>query len=1131
MATKNKYWKGIEELHETPEFLEKRDNEFPAEVSVDEFLSDGKVNEFTTGRRDFLKYLGFSVTAATLASCEAPIIKSVPYVNKPEEITPGIANWYASTYYDGNDYGSVLVKTREGRPIHVVGNKHYGINAGNKYGTGTGSATPRMLASVLPLYNEARLQGPTKDGVLTDWKSADSEIVGRLKKIASGGGKVRLVSNTIISPSTKGAIDELIGSLGGSVQTIGTDNSQSVAEISGGADVKHVQYDSVSCSGIRRANEKNFGKSVIPSYSFDKANVIVSIAADFLGNWLLHSQYTAQYAAGRKPNNGEMSKHYQFESNMSLTGSNADVRIGIKPSQEGIVAAAIFQGVTGTSLGVSLDGDLQVKVDKVVNDLKQNAGKSLVIAGANDQATQILVNGINNALNNYGATIDLGKAVNIKQGNDIEIDQLSKEVEAGKVDAILFYNTNPVYSLANGVEFAAGLKKTKLSVSFAQVADETASKCEFVLPDNHYLESWNDYNPVSGHYDIAQPVIRPLYDTRQAQESFLVWAGAVERSGSKDSKVFYDYMRQGWEKYGFPMQTQYTTFEEFWNWAVHNGSSGDSEPPSGEEVTSFTYLDVSAEAAGQVKRLASEANSKFEVALYEKIGLGDGQHAANPWLQEMPDPITKVCWDNYVTMAVTDVMEFKGVTAYRDITIGEQFPATVAAITINGVTQELPVVPCSGQAKGTVGVALGYGRGEDQENIGRAAFVTGEYGGYTEDDNGNKVPIGKNAFKWASIKNGQVSYSFGKDVVVKATDKTFPIASTQTHHTVMSRTSVVREASLETYRKGNKEEFNPAHTLAVHEGGQVVKKAVGDIDLWAEHPIEDVGHRWGMSIDLNSCIGCSACVISCHSENNVPVVGKDEVRRTRDMHWLRIDRYFSSDMNPDKAEAEGLGAIDKYLGMEQPSDSPSVVHMPMMCHHCNHAPCETVCPVAATTHSQEGFNQMAYNRCIGTRYCANNCPYKVRRFNWFNYQAYSKFTEVNPATSVMERMVLNPDVVVRARGVMEKCSFCVQKVQEGKLKAKKEGRPLTDIDVSSACADACPTNAIQFGDWNDKGSEVRKAADSDRAYQVLEEVGVKPNVWYQTKVRNVEGEMGMGIVADHHGLDHGHGDEEHGAEH
>jgi molybdopterin-containing oxidoreductase family iron-sulfur binding subunit len=479
-------------------------------------------------------------------------------------------------------------------------------------------------------------------------------------------------------------------------------------------------------------------------------------------------------------------------------------------------------------------------------------------------------------------------------------------------------------------------------------------------------------------------------------------------------------------------------------------------------------------------------------------------------LQETPDPLTKVTWDNYVTMAHSDV-DAMGLNGF----IGQEKPASLVKVTVGGSSMELPVFPMPGQAPGTIGIALGYGRGANGENIGKAAFQTGENGSFETNAEGNPIPVGQNVFPWANESGTFTDYA-QYDVTVEATGGTYPLACTQIQNTFMGRESIVKETDFTSYfaergaEKG-KASWNELITLAVHEdvtGDGTIdaqdSKPTSAFDLWHEHPVEKVGHRWGMTIDLTSCTGCSACVTACHIENNVPVVGKDEVRRHRDMHWMRIDRFFASDYSLERGEEEGTSVIASYRKMEDPSANPQTVHMPMMCQHCNHAPCETVCPVAATTHSNEGLNQMTYNRCIGTRYCANNCPYKVRRFNWFNYPGYKKFANFNPSQDSLMRMVLNPDVTVRSRGVMEKCSMCVQRIQSGKLDAKKAGTPVPDGSVVTACAEACPTHAISFGDLNDKSAGVRAISENNRAYHALEEIGVKPNIFYMTKVRNVE---------------------------
>lgn len=1036
MANTRKYWKGFEQLKNDPEFVQKAQNEFAEEVPLDAFLGNEKLSESNTSRRDFLKFLGFSVTAASLAACETPVIKSIPYLNKPEEIIPGIANWYASSYFDGNDFASILVKTREGRPIHIKPNKATGLTAGG--------INARINSSVLSLYDGERLKGPKAKGEDTTWEKVDAEIASELNKIAAEGGNIRILTNTIISPSTKQAIGEFLAKY---------------------PTAKHITYDTISYSAMRKANENSFGKAVIPSYDFSKAKVIVSVGADFLSGWLNSVVYAPQYAKTRKPDGEWMSRHFQFETNMSLTGSNADVRVPVKPSEHGKVVLALYNAIAAKA-GLSAAGNVNLPyadtIKKAADELWAAKGASLVVAGNNDVHVQTLVNAINAALANYGTTIDLNNALLTKQGNDKEVAELVKEMNAGSVKALFIYGVNPVYSLPNGSEFEAGLSKVKLSVSFADRADETASNVHYILPDNHYLESWNDYQPSTNLFALAQPTIAPLFNTRQAQLTFLKLAG--------NNTDYYSYIKSVWEKSVFNQQTNDLIFESFWNTSLHNGGIALSSSPS----TDVTFAgDVNAAAA----KVTAVKGSDFELALYIKEGMGDGQQANNPWLQEFPDPISRVSWDNYATMSPKQMEEMGMSLLERG-----DYMANVVEVSVNGKSIRIPAYPQPGQAYGTLGIALGYGR----TKVGKA---------------GNNV--GQNAFPLITLNGEHFDYD-NYSVTVSKTDEKHEIAATQTHHTMMGR-EIVKETTLAEYKK-DPTSGNSQILLATHKGNE----PVSDVNIWNEHPVEHVGHRWGLAIDLNSCIGCGACVTACHSENNVPVVGKEEVRRSRDMHWLRIDRYYTSDMTKEKGKEEGLGQIEMFSLMERASENPQVAFQPVMCQHCNHASCETVCPVAATTHSNEGLNQMAYNRCIGTRYCANNCAYKVRRFNWFNYVGNSKFADVNPAMDDLGRMVLNPDVVVRSRGVMEKCTMCVQNIQAGKLKAKKEGRKVVDGDIETACSSACPTHAIIFGDLNDKGTEVSKGskvserAADPRAYILLEEVGTKPNVYYLTKVRNTE---------------------------
>jgi molybdopterin-containing oxidoreductase family iron-sulfur binding subunit len=739
------------------------------------------------------------------------------------------------------------------------------------------------------------------------------------------------------------------------------------------------------------------------------------------------------------------------------------------------------------------------------------------VAGSNDPNIQMIVAAINAALNNNGSTVDTKNAVTLFQGSDEGMAALIEEMNSGSVDVLIVYGVNPLYSWMNAEKFNSGLQKVKTTVSLNLFADETASRCTYMAPDHHYLESWNDYNPMKGRTDLAQPTINALYNSRYAQESFLRW--------SDNASAYYDYLRQT-HNGGF-VATMLKT-DGNWNTSVHNGTMASAAAVVSAAPVEITQAPAAAAAVASapapamnvsdaLAAVSSPKGGEWEVTLYQKVTMGAGNHANNALLHETPDPITKVTWDNYVTMAPADMKEM-GLETY----IGQCDCASLVTVTVNGKALTLPAMPVPGQKRKTVGIALGYGRGANNEEIGKAAYQTGKAGVHLMDGD-KRQTIGGNAYPMVAMNNGHAVYT-ASDVTIASAPGTYAIATTQMHATVMGRDSVIKETLISTYlaekdAKRGEASYNLAVTLPIHEdvnkdGAIDVndRQGIREVDLWRDHPVEGVGHRWGMTIDLTSCLGCGSCITACHTENNVPVVGKDEVLRHRDMHWMRIDRYFSSehqsiavgDTLANTKEATGTGTIGAYREMESPEENPRTVHMPMMCQHCNHAPCETVCPVAATVHSNEGLNNMAYNRCIGTRYCANNCPYKVRRFNWFNYVTNDKFAMVNPSQDETMRMVLNPDVTVRTRGVMEKCSMCQQRIQAGKTEAKRNGTIVLDGMIQTACAEACPTNAIVFGDLNDVKSKNVARANNVRSYHALEEIGIQPNIYYMTKVRNIE---------------------------
>ena len=1037
--TKKTYWKGTEQLTNEPEFVKKAQNEFPEYLPINQ--KNEEESNAGTSRRDFLKMMGFGVAAASLAACEAPVRKAIPYLNKPVDVDPGIPNYYASSYVAGGDYASVVVKTREGRPIKIEGNKLSSITQGG--------VNAQIEASVLSLYDQERLKGPMKDGKSVSWTDLDKEVVAKLDELAAAGEKVTIVSNTIISPTTLKSVEDFMAKY---------------------PNVEHVTYDAVSASGMLMANEEMFGQAVLPSYDFSKAKTIVSFGADFLGTWISPIEFTKQYSKTRKVSaeNKKMSRHYQFESNLSLSGANADYRVTLKPSQEGLAVAALYNEVAKLTGNATL-GTSKVTINhiaKAAKDLVKAGGSSLVVAGSNDKDIQLLVNGINSMLNSYGTTVDINTPAYYRKGDDKAFAAFAKALKSGSIGGVIFFNANPAYDSAYAADIAAGIKKAKLSLSTSDRNDETTAAVGYVAPDHHFLESWNDAEPKKGMLSLAQPTISPLFKTRQAQESFLTW------SGNKTS--YYDYLQSNWKANYYKNQSP--TFEIFWDKTLYDGVL---TIKSEEEVEAVTASAV--DFAGITSRINSNYkanNSGLELVLYQKVGIGTGNQANNPWLQEMPDPISKATWDNYLTISQKMASE-KGIKVVEGKT-------STLPVTINGKQVEMPVLVQPGQAEGTVGIALGYGR----TAAGKVA-------------NG----VGQDMYPFVGTLNGTQHLAITKGVSVGEVSGSYQLAQTQTHQTFMGRETVIQEALLSDYqKKGWERDFQPK--IETHNGAVKPSK----LTLWNGHKYNN--HHWGLAIDLNSCTGCSACTIACQSENNIPVVGKQEVVNRRDMHWIRIDRYYSSDAVSDRKDPNY-----KVNALEEASRNPEVTFQPMMCQHCNNAPCETVCPVAATTHSSEGLNQMTYNRCVGTRYCANNCPYKVRRFNWFKYHDNKQFDKNSAMNNNLGKMVLNPDVTVRSRGVMEKCSMCVQRIQAGKLQAKKERRKLEDEDINTACASACPSDAIIFGDLNNPKSNISqylklkertdepiKEVNEERAYHVLEELRVAPNVWYMTKIRNKDKE-------------------------
>ncbi|RZV69279.1 MAG: 4Fe-4S dicluster domain-containing protein [Flavobacteriaceae bacterium] len=1037
MSSNKRYWKSVEELKENSSIVEGlKQNEFVEEIPTGEFLGDNNTMESSkTTRRDFLKYVGFSTAAATLAACEGPVKKSIPYVVQPDSIVPGVANFYATTIANGFDFASVLVKTREGRPIKI---------GSNKMAKTSGHANARVNASVLDLYDSLRVQGPSKDGSDIDWMTFYSETSELLGQVQASGKDIVLMTQTYASPSTTKLISELKGKY---------------------SNVRHVIYDAISESAALDAFQNKYGERGLANYDFSKATTIVSVGADFLANWQ-GGGFDSGYSQGRIPKDGKMSRHIQFESNMTLTGANADKRIPLTPSQQKMALAKLASYVMGGSVPGSLPQEIDAAVQNAASELKKAGSNGVLVTGIDDVNAQAIVIDINESLGSKA--FDASAIIKTRQGNNAEVTNLISDMKSGTVGALIMSGVNPMYSLPNAAEFAEGLEKTT-SISFTLKADETANKVNYIAAAPHYLESWGDVELKKGHFGLVQPTIRPLFDTQQFQDALLKW--------TENTLSFTDFIKETWE-------ADILNGGSF-NQALHDGVFVGDTAVVAESTSQVETNDaagqIATDAGNAARALASSVTSSngMELCLYSKVGMGDGQQANNPWLQEFPDPITKVTWDNYITVSKTDA---EALGLINENVANGALNGSYANLTVGDTTLEnVPVIIQPGQAKGSIGMALGYGRTEGVKE---------------------ELQTGSNAFAFYQ------DFNKVQDVSLSAATGVHEFACTQLHNTLMGRGDIIRETTLEVFNTKDVHYWNAIPEVS--KDHQEIPVTSPDANLWDSFD-RSIGHHFNLSIDLNACTGCGACVIACHSENNVPVVGKEEIRKSRDMHWLRIDRYYSSEEsfsgdNEKKDAASGLfgddGVKTTLIEMEDPSENPQVAFQPIMCQHCNHAPCETVCPVAATSHGRQGQNHMAYNRCVGTRYCANNCPYKVRRFNWFLYAENDEFDYY--MNDDLGRMVLNPDVVVRSRGVMEKCSMCIQMTQKTILDAKRDGREIKDGEFQTACSAACSNGAMVFGDINDKKSEVAHLHEDNRMYHLLESVGTKPNVMYHVKVRNTK---------------------------
>lgn len=1011
---KKDFWKSLKEYYDDPKVFEAKANEFADGVTDD--FDPATLNKFS--RRKFLALISASAAfAATACSDYRDKGEIIPYNKRPVGVLPGKPNFYASTV-NGK---SVLVRVREGRPINIEGNPDHPVVKGK-----IDAQTP---ATLLNLYDPERLKEPTKEKRKTTWKTADAEIIDKLNAAVSKGKEIALISNRITSPTYLKLVEDFKKKY---------------------TTTKHYSYETFHDENRKAAWQKSYGNENVPAIKWNDAKVILSFDADFLSRDENAIENARLFAESKDVVNGaEPSRLYVAEGNMSLTGMNADYRLRVRPdAQLDFVLSLLNEIILNRSVSnISLSGEIRSKIEsyslakfcstnnidkskanKLVEDLLSNKGKSIAYCGSGlPVEVHTAVNLLNEVLGNAKLYDFKNSFVSLHHlSSNGELKELATKIDKGNVGVIVNLNSNPVYHFPSDLRISEAISKVETVISISEHENETTNLSHFILPANHELESWGDSQTRTNLYDLRQPVIAPIYNTRQVENVLLTWVNGSAEAYSDEA--YHLYLQDNFREYVYSKMNTVIDSKNYWFSSLHDGFVELKSNTS----TNFTFNQ------NVLDNLKSDKKSDgFVLQLQPSYFVGDGKFANNGWLQEIPHPVSKIAWDNYAAVSPNTAKEL-GVENNDLIEIDN-----------NGNKLTIAVFVQPGLSDKTIVIELGYGRevvGDVGKNVGF---------------NANKLMRAGSDSPWI----------YNENVTVTKLNETYKLVSTQEHHSLDDESvkdfhllrEIIREVTVAEYKA------NPSF---LHEEKHELH------GITREHKYENV--KWGMSIDLNKCISCASCVTSCNIENNVPVVGKDQVSRGREMQWIRIDRYYSG--TPDE---------------------PIVSNQPMLCQHCDNAPCENVCPVNATNHSPDGLNQMVYNRCVGTRYCANNCPYKVRRFNFYNFRDH--FADAyyeNELTS----LVINPEVTVRSRGVMEKCTFCVQRIMEARSEAIRESRELKGSDVITACESACPTNAIVFGDTNDRDSEVARYREHDLGYHVLEELYVKPNITYIAKLRNTDSE-------------------------
>lgn len=985
-------------------------------------------------RRDFLKVLG-ATGATALSGCASEVPeKLIPYLIPPDETVPGEAVWYASTCRECPAGCGLLVKTREGRAIKVEGNPSHPINQGR--------LCARGQATLQGLYNPDRIRGPLRrdaSGELrpVSWEEAEKFLVESLGAI-QGRGLGRRIA--FVAPLLTGSLDRLVRDW---LKALGSE--------------RLFRYEPFGYEPLRAATRIAFGRDDIPTYRLDQAGLIVSFGADFLETWVSPVEFARGFAQMRRPVQGKMGRFVYAGPRMSLTGANADQWISPRPGTELYLALGMIHVILAENLAASLSGEESRVIRSLVRgfDPKTVAARTgvsaeetaqlarefavrkpslafaggIASAGRNATATAVGASLLNYVAGNVGKTVLFGSRASFSGISSYsEIVSLIGAMGRGEIDALFVYNVNPAFTLPRAVGFEEALKKVPLVVSFSTFMDETTARAHLVLPDHAPLESWGDYSPREGIYGLLQPAMRPVFDTRALGDLLL---SVAKKMGGKiaqgfPQENFYSYLRDRWKE--MQRLDPKKDFEAFWEESLKGGGLWKDVRPEAvrlnlKAISNFEF---------RISNFEFDGDGEFYLCLYPSLTHFDGRGANRPWLQELPDPMTSIDWDNWLEIHPDAAARLK-------IREGD-----LIAVSSPYGKVELPAHLTKGVRPDVVAAPIGQGH----TNFGRYASGRGV----------NLLELlapaperFSGALPWLAVKVG-----------LAATGKRYLLASVAGSEQQYGRRIAQTVSLADLAAREIVEEKEPPQIYPPHE---------------------HLEHRWGMAIDLNACIGCSACVVACAAENNVAVVGKERVAEGREIAWIQIQRYLeeSSVVSPRSAVA----------GPQSSDVKPKFVFLPMLCQHCHNAPCEPVCPVYATYHSPEGLNTQVYNRCVGVRYCSNNCPYKVRRFNWFQYEWPEPLN-----------FQLNPDVSVRSKGIMEKCTFCVQRIREVKERAKSEGRKPRDGEIVPACAQTCPAEAIVFGDLKDPESRVSELWRDPRGYRVLEHLNTQPGITYLKKVKS-----------------------------